>query len=353
MKELLSTLEDWQRDGVAVGRAVVLRTYGSAPRLPGSNLLFTADGRIAGSVSGGCVEGATAQEIEHARLSGLSKVVHYGITDDVAWGVGLACGGALDVLVEPLVPNEVAAAAAGPGGTVIVTPLPSTDDGAPPAPRLIFEASTGLDGTTADAKTDQELVAAARDALLRGTSRTLEAGGREYFLEAFPVPPRLVIVGAVEIARALVKLARELGFTTIVSDGRPAFASRERFPDADELVVGWPDEVAQQIGLGPEDAVVVLTHDAKFDEPALTEALHRGCRYVGAIGSRKTQKERRDHLRAAGLTDEELARIHGPIGLDLGGRAPAETALAILAEVVAARYAASGESLTRAPGAGS
>ena len=348
MKELLSTLEDWQRDGVAVGRAVVLRTYGSAPRLPGSNLLYTADGRIAGSVSGGCVESATAQEIEHARLSGLSKIVHYGITDDVAWGVGLACGGALDVLVEPLVPDEVATAAAGPGGTVIITPLPATDDGAPPAARLIFQASTGLDGTTGIAATDDALAAEARDALLRGTSRTLEVTGREYFFEAFPVPPRLLIVGAVEIARPLVALAHELGFWTVVSDGRAAFASRERFPDADELVIGWPDEVAEKIALGPDDAVVVLTHDVKFDIPALTEALRRGCRYVGAIGSRRTQGERREHLRAAGVPDEDLARIHGPIGLDLGGRAPAETALAILAEVVAARYAASGESLTQA-----
>ncbi|HEY5519439.1 MAG TPA: XdhC/CoxI family protein [Candidatus Limnocylindrales bacterium] len=353
MKELLSTLEDWQRDGVAVGRAVVLRTYGSAPRLPGSNLLYTEDGRIAGSVSGGCVEGAAAHEIDEARRSGMSKVVHYGISNEVAWGVGLACGGTLDVLVEPEVPQEVASAAAGSTGTVIITPLPATDEGAPPAARLVYDASNGLRGTTADAQADQELVGVARDALLRGTSRTVDVAGHEYFLEAFPVPPRLVIVGAVEIARALVTLARELGFTTVVVDGRPAFASRERFPDADELVIGWPDEEADSIGLGPDDAVVVLSHDPKFDDPALREALRRGCRYVGAIGSRKTQQDRREHLRAAGVPDEDLERIHGPIGLDLGGRAPAETALAILAEVVAARYTASGKPLSRAPGGGS
>ena len=348
MKELLQTLGDWQRDGVPVGRAVVLRTYGSAPRLPGSNLLYTADGRLAGSVSGGCVEGAAAQEIDKVRATGVSKIVHYGISDELAWGVGLACGGTLDVLVEPVVPDEVARAAAGPGGTVVITPLPSADDvEQAPALRLIYEAASGLGGTTSDADADQQLVAAARDALLRGTSRTLETGGREYFLETFPVPPRLVIVGAVEIARPLVTLARELGFTTVVVDARPAFASRERFPDADQLVVGWPDEVADSIGLGPDDAVVVLSHDPKFDEPALREALHRGCRYVGAIGSRKTQAERRDHLRAAGVADEDLARIHGPVGLNLGGRAPAETALAILAEVVATRYAATGESFTK------
>ena len=346
MKELLSTLEEWQRDGVAFGRAVVLRTYGSAPRLPGSNLLYSADGRIAGSVSGGCVEGAAAHEIEEARKKGLAKVVRYGISDEQAWSVGLACGGVVDVLVEPSVPDEVAAAAAGPGGVVVITPLPAANEGEPPAQRLVFDAAAGLSGATSDPAADDQIIAESREALLRGTSRTLEIAAREYFLEAFPVPPRMVIVGAVEIARALVPLARELGYATVVVDGRPAFASRERFPDADELLLGWMDEVADSIGLGPDDAVVVLSHDPKFDEPALAEALRRGCRYVGAIGSRKTQQGRREHLRAAGVSEDDLARIHGPIGLDLGGRAPAETALAILAEVLAARYAASGRSLT-------
>ncbi|MFL5778572.1 MAG: XdhC family protein, partial [Chloroflexota bacterium] len=160
--------------------------------------------------------------------------------------------------------------------------------------------------------------------------------------EAFPARSRLVVVGAVEVARALVRLARELGFETIVIDGRASFATLERFPDVDRLVVGWPDEVADEIGLGPNDAVAVLTHDVKFDEPAIVEALRRGCRYVGAVGSRKTQADRAERLRAAGVTDAELARLRGPVGLDLGGRAPAETALAILAEIVAQRYGGSG-----------
>jgi xanthine dehydrogenase accessory factor len=156
------------------------------------------------------------------------------------------------------------------------------------------------------------------------------------------VRPRLVVVGAVEVARSLVRLARELGYETIVVDGRAAFATEARFPDVDRLVVGWPDEVADEIGLGPADAVAVLTHDVKFDEPAIVEALRRGCRYVGAVGSRKTQSDRRERLRAAGVTDVELARLRGPIGLDIGGRSPSETALAIMAEVVAARYGGSG-----------
>ena len=170
----------------------------------------------------------------------------------------------------------------------------------------------------------------------------MELAGRSLFVEVFPVRPRLVVVGAVEVARSLVRLARELGFETVVIDGRASFATPERFPDVDRLIIGWPDEVADEIGLGPNDAVAVLTHDVKFDEPAIVEALRRRCRYVGAVGSKKTQGDRRTRLLEAGVSQDELARLRGPVGLDLGGRAPAETALAILAEVVAERYGGSG-----------
>jgi xanthine dehydrogenase accessory factor len=171
------------------------------------------------------------------------------------------------------------------------------------------------------------------------------------FVEAFPVRPRLVVVGAVEVARSLVVFARELGYETIVVDGRASFATPERFPAdrVDRLIVGWPDEVADEIGLGPDDAVAVLTHDVKFDEPAIVEALRRGCRYVGAVGSKKTQGDRRERLRAAGVGEDELARLRGPVGLDLGGRNPSETALAIIAEVVAERYGGSGAPLHQRP----
>ena len=154
--------------------------------------------------------------------------------------------------------------------------------------------------------------------------------------------PRLVVVGAVEVSRTLVRLAKELGYETVVIDGRAAFATEARFPDVDRLIVGWPDEVADEIGLGPADAVAVLTHDVKFDEPAIVAALARGCRYVGAVGSKKTQADRRARLLEAGVDPDDLARLRGPIGLDLGGRLPAETALAIMAEVVAERRAGSG-----------
>ena len=165
--------------------------------------------------------------------------------------------------------------------------------------------------------------------------------------------PRLVVVGAVEVAVALVRLGRELDYETVLIDGRPAFATRERFPHVDHLVIGWPDEVADELELGPGDAVAVLSHDPKFDDPAITEALRRGCRYVGAIGSRKTQRARRERLLAGGLAEDQLARLRGPIGLDLGGRQPAETALAIMAEIVAARHGAGGGPLVSSKRPGS
>ncbi len=358
MKELLETLAIWQADGADIGRAVVVRTFGSAPRPEGAVLLYATDGRIAGSVSGGCVEGAAAEEIDHARATGNARVIRYGISDEQAWDVGLACGGTIDVLVEPVAPAAVVAAArasvgAGGHGSAVVTPLPvdsppgefgphQPGEGAPPEAGLIVTDEGVLTGTLGSPELDAALVATAAAALKRGLSRTIELGGRSLFIEVFPVRPRLVVVGGVEVARSLVRLARELGFETIVVDGRAAFATRERFPDVDRLVIGWPDEVAEEIGLGPNDAVAVLSHDVKFDEPAIVEALRRGCRYVGAVGSKKTQGDRWARLLAAGVSEEDLAKLRGPVGLDLGGRAPAEMALAILAEIVAERYGGSG-----------
>jgi xanthine dehydrogenase accessory factor len=361
MKELLDTLAAWQAAGTtgdAVGRAVVVRTFGSAPRPEGAVLLYATDGRIAGSVSGGCVEGAAAEEIDRARATGHARVIRYGISDEQAWDVGLACGGTIDVLVEPVAPAVVIEAArgsigSGGHGSAVITPLPADSPpaefgayppgaGAPPAVELVVTDDGRLTGTLGTPELDLQLVEAARAALKRGLSRTVELGGRSLFIEVFPVRPRLVVVGGVEVARSLVRLAHELGFETVVVDGRAAFATKERFPEVDRLVVGWPDEVADEIGLGPNDAVAVLSHDVKFDEPAIVEALRRGCRYVGAVGSRKTQADRHARLLEAGVSEAELARLRGPVGLDLGGRAPAETALAILAEIVAERYGGTG-----------
>jgi xanthine dehydrogenase accessory factor len=358
MQELLSTLEGWRAEGAGVGRAVVVRTFGSAPRPEGAVLLVTDDGRLAGSVSGGCVEGAAAEEIWAARASGRARVIRYGISDEEAWDVGLACGGTIDVLVEPVVPAEAEAAARetreGRGdGRAIVTILPADapppafgrhepGPGAAPAPRLVVHDDGRLDGTLGDPERDAALVDEARECLGKGVSRTVVIGDAQLFIEAYPVRPRLVVVGAVEVARSLVRIAKELGYETVVIDGRAAFATEARFPDVDRLLAGWLDELAPEIGLGPADAVAVLTHDVKFDEPAIVASLGRGCRYVGAVGSRKTQADRRARLLAAGVAPDALDRLRGPIGIDLGGRLPAETALAIMAEVVAERRGGSG-----------
>lgn len=370
MLELLDTLDAWRAGageaGVRVGRAVVVRTFGSAPRPEGAVLLAADDGRIAGSVSGGCVEGAAAEEIQAALKHGRERVIRYGISDEQAWDVGLACGGTIDVLVSPGIPAAAELAAretsAGRGhGRVIVTLLPedapppepgphalgphAPGQGSVPATPLVLHEDGRLDGTLGDEAQDALLAEAGREALAKGVSRTIVIGGRQLFLEAYGVRPRLVVVGAVEVARVLVRLARELGYETVVIDGRAAFATEARFPDVDRLVVGWADEVADEIGLGPADAVAVLTHDVKFDEPAIIAALARGCRYVGAVGSRKTQGDRRARLLEAGVAPADLDRLRGPIGLDLGGRLPAEMALAVMAEVVAERRGGSGSPL--------
>ena len=361
MRELISTVEAWRRDGVDIGRAVVVRAYGSAPRPEGAVLVLAADGRLAGSVSGGCVEGAVVEQIERARRDGMARVIRYGISADQARDVGLACGGTIDVLVEPRLRDEVVEAAGMPGGAAVAILLPpdAPSDASPdalpaepgryepgagerPAPAVVFRSDgTIVAGTLGDQAADAAIAEAALPALADGRSRVIAVRvgdtSRQVFVEVYPARPRLVIVGAVQVAIPLVEIGRIMGYETIVIDGRAAFATPERFPDVDRLVLGWPDEVADEIGLGPADAVAVLSHDVKFDEPAIVAAFAHGCRYVGAVGSRKTQADRRARLAAAGVAESDLARLCGPIGLDLGGRSPEETALAIMAEIVAAR----------------
>ena len=368
MRELIPTVRAWRVDGVEMGRAVVVRTFGSAPRPEGATLLVSNDGRIAGSVSGGCVEGAAAEEVARARLDGVSRVVRYGITDERAWDVGLACGGTVDVLVEPFLRPEVVTAAEATAARAIGILLPADAPGSevgPSAPArgeapggalVIDESGAVTAGTLGDRAADATVARAAVAALADGRSGIVAVRvgdeARQVFVEAYPARPRLVVVGAVQAAIPLVAIARTLGYETVVIDGRAAFATSERFPDVDRLVLGWPDAVADDLGLGPADAVAVLSHDVKFDEPAIVAALGRGCRYVGAVGSRRTQADRRARLRAAGVDEPSLARLAGPIGLDLGGRSPEEMALAIMAEVVAARHGGTGRPLSEIAHAG-
>ena len=340
MRDLLTEYQALAGGGAPVGRAVVTQVWGSAPRAEGACLLATADGRMAGSVSGGCVETAAAEEIRAAISRGTPSKAGWGVTHERAWEMGLSCGGTIEVFVEPAVRPEILAAARAESGSVVATVIGGS---APPGSGLVIEE----DGSrrrigSLPAELEAPVAQRAQAALAGLTSRveTLAGSGGdvEVFLEVFPRRPTLLVFGGVHIAMALVRLAKPLGFRTVVADGREAFLTRERFPDADELILGWPEEVFRRVGLNPATCVCILTHDPKFDEPALDLALRSPAGYIGAIGSRKTQAQRRERLRAAGFSDAEIARLHGPIGLPLGGRQPSEIALAILAEITAVRH---------------
>jgi xanthine dehydrogenase accessory factor len=344
VRDLLADLERLSADG-PVGRAVVTSVWGSAPRREGACLLARADGAMAGSVSGGCVEAAAAEEIGAAIARGTPRLTRMGVTDETAWLVGLACGGTIELFIEPTVRKPVLDAARGPGGIVVATLLSGDaagvswiyrDDGtlSEPSGSLPLEERRRI---------EPEISKQSAEALRTETSFAVDLPGQgtlgqRVFFEIFPRQPRLVIIGAVHVAAELVPLARRLGYHTIVADGRAAFLTRARFPDADELILGWPKEAFERIGIDRATYVCILSHDPKFDEPALEIALRTQAAYVGAIGSKKTQQSRRERLAASGITPEQLARLHGPIGLDLGGREPAEIALAVLAEMTMARH---------------
>jgi xanthine dehydrogenase accessory factor len=337
MRNLLGDVDRLTAAGRPFGRAVVTSVWGSAPCPPGASMLATADGVIAGSVSGGCVESATAVEIAGAIERGTPRLVTFGVSDERAWEVGLACGGTIKVFVEPSVRPDVLAAARGPGGEVVATVIEGPGLG---ASSRVFEDGRVEGGLPSGSVREAALGALGREASGTITAETA-AGEATVFLEVFARKPRLVIFGGVHVAVALVPLAKALGYRTIVADGREAFLTRERFPEADELILAWPDDAFERIGLDRSCYVCILSHDPKFDQPALLAALRSPAAYVGAIGSRKTQTTRRDWLRAQGVDEDAIARLHGPIGLDLGGRQPAETALAILAEMTALRYGGS------------
>ncbi len=354
MRELLKDLEQLSAGG-PVGRAVVTSVWGSAPRTEGACLLARTDGAMAGSVSGGCVETATAEEIGQAILRGTPKLTRIGVSDETAWMVGLACGGTIEIFIEPEIRPHVLEAARGAGGVVVATLVGGagpagtswvfTDAGTKDGPFMPENISTeeGQHWQALLAELEPQVSSRVPEAFLKETSFAfdllVEGGEPErVFLEIFPRQPRLLIFGGVHIAAELVPLAKRLGYYTIVADGRPGFITRERFPDADELILAWPAEAFEQIGIDRATYVCILSHDPKFDEPALEIALQSPAAYVGAIGSKKTQAARREKLAARGFTSEQLARLHGPIGLDLGGRKPAEIALAVLAEMTMARH---------------
>ena len=341
MRDVLPEIERWRADGEEVVVATVVKTWGSAPRGVGARMAMTSSGKIAGSVSGGCVEGAVAEEGTRILATGKPKLLIFGVDDEKAWAVGLACGGTIEVFVEKLQDAAFEAIR-----TTIVSGRPVAEVTVVRGPdRLVGKklvlAAGGSPAVLPGSEVDDAALQAAQDALASGKSRSIPAGetGAELFTDVILPPPRLIVVGGVHIAIPLVAIAKTLGYRTIVVDPRERFGSAERFPDVDRIVPSWPDRALGEIGIDSGTAVVVLTHDPKLDDPALAAALRSPAFYVGALGSRQTQEKRRQRLIGAGLDEEMLSRLHAPIGLPIGGRSPAEIALSIMAQIVATRNA--------------
>ena len=341
MRGIAEEFERWRSRGERVAVATVVATRKSAPRPIGSKLVVSDAGELAGSVSGGCVENevyGVAQEI----LGGAEpRLLTYGISDDLALQVGLPCGGEIDVFVG--VPDETIAER-----LVEVTRrgeravhFTVLEDG---RELLVLESGETLGGGPA------ELAAHAQELIRGGRSRLVELEGLRVFADVFGPPPRLVVFGAVDTAEALSKAAKLIGWRTIVADARAKFATPDRLPSADELVVAWPEEALHRIEPDAHTAVVVLTHEERFDIPALVGALASEAFYVGAIGSRRTQERRRRRLLEAGVDEADLERLAGPAGLDIGASTPEETALSILAEIIAVRAGRGGGPLKETSG---
>jgi xanthine dehydrogenase accessory factor len=341
MRDVLPELERWHAAGQRVALATVIETWGSAPRTVGAKMAVSEAGGVAGSVSGGCVESAVVEAALQVLKAGVPRRLHFGVADETAWAVGLACGGKIEVFVEPWgspADEALREAARGERSAVAVTLVggPAQALGR----KLLVDAEGKTQGSLGE--WDGPARAAAAAALVAGKSARVTLGEAEAFLDVVLPPPRLVVVGGVHIAVALVRLARTLGYRTVVVDPRPAFGSRERFPDVDEVVAAWPDEALDRLALNASTAVAVLTHDPKLDDPALRAALPSPAFYVGALGSKATQAKRRARLLQAGLSEALLERLHAPIGLELGGRGPEEIALSVMAQVVAVRNGRTG-----------
>lgn len=335
MHELSDILARWRAEGEAIAMATVIRVDGSAPRGEGAKMLVTRSGRIEGSVSGGCVEGAVAEEAQAVLASGLPKIVRYGINRNMMWDVGLSCGGAIDVFVESL---ERGAMPAFEPGDVLCTVVRGPDRVGERLRASISNGRWSLDGTIGSDDANRELTEAAESASRSQSSRVFTAGAYDIFVDPQVPQPRLVIVGAVHIAASLCEYAAKAGFSVTVVDPRERLNNAQRFPAAHRLAVGWPEDELPSMRFDENTYVAVLTHDEKFDDPTLDLVLRRDVRYVGAIGSAKTQALRRQRLIDAGIPIASVDRLHAPIGLDIGAESPEEIAVAILAEMIAAKY---------------
>lgn len=343
MDEVLEPLERWTGAGARAGVATLVGVRRSAPRRPGARFAVSEEGELTGSVSSGCVEGDLHEHIRDVLSGGDPRVLHYGITDEMAADVGLPCGGEIDVLVAEHDPGHPAwgrleEVLDSQGAALLLTGLSEGIRGR----ALLAEPDGARTGSLGAEELDAAAVRAARPLLEHGGTEVLEleGPGARVFAEAYLPPDRLAIVGASPVAEALCHMADFMGWSVTVVDPREAFAGADRFPEADRVLNVWPEEGLEAAGLDRWLDVVVLGHDRKLDVPALAAALRTGCRYVGQIGGGRTQRLRREALAEEGFGEAELQRIRGPVGLDIGAETPEEIALAIMAEMVASRRGA-------------
>ncbi|MEM9773031.1 MAG: XdhC/CoxI family protein [Chloroflexota bacterium] len=336
MQEIIPDVNNWLENNQTVGLATVIQTWGSAPRKAGGKMAITPDGKMSGSVSGGCVEGAVFEEAVNAINQNQGKLLQYGVADETAWEVGLACGGNIRVFVEMLnqdvyqaMHNLIEEDQMGAMGTLV-----SSADEERVGEKFVIDKNRLVAGSTSHpeaVETTLKIMKAGKNQLVNLSD------GVELFVEVFLPAPQLIMVGGVHIAVALTQMAQLLGYQTIIVDPRRGFGNDERFPDVDSLIQKWPKKAFEQININENTAVALLTHDPKIDDPALHEVLDSAAFYVGALGSRKTHAKRVKRLTEAGFTEEQISKIYGPIGLSINAQNPEEIALSIMAEIIQAR----------------
>jgi xanthine dehydrogenase accessory factor len=341
MRDILKDVDQWIREGEPVALATVIHTWGSAPRKVGAKMAFTQSGKITGSVSGGCVESAVFEAGVQSLRSGQPQLLKFGVADETAWQVGLACGGQIKVFGQALDPTlfnlwKARLLSNQPFSVV------SLIDGPGSFPGRVMLVSGGDAQLRLEQGLDEICIEKSRRALAEGRSQSIEldwqAGPVQAFIEVVKPTPTLIMVGGVHIAIALTTLAKTLGFQTLVIDPRRAFGNSARFPNVDRLIQSWPEEAFSQVAISGSDAVVMLTHDPKIDDPALKRVLNSQAFYIGALGSRATHAKRRRRLLEDGVTSAQLERMHAPIGLDIGAESPEEIALSIMAEIIAMQH---------------
>ncbi len=343
MRDILDDLTKWTEQGTDIALATVVQTWGSSPRQEGAKMAINARGEITGSVSGGCVESAVAEAGQQVLESGSPQLLHFGVADETAWSVGLACGGSVDVFVERMDQKQFEFLKAllineEPAASVTIVSGPESDVGRKIT--LSMRDPSARFGSLNSGSDDDSIELAMQVAEPR--LEELAPEGVTAFVDIMAPPPTLVVVGGNQIAITLAKLAKTLDMRTVIVDPRRTFATKERFPEVDQLLQAWPAEAFESAPLTASTAVVMLTHDPKIDQPALELALNSDAYYVGALGSKKTQAKRRARLKERGLGEAEIDRLHGPVGLELGADTPDEIALSIMAEIVAMRHSENG-----------